>query len=234
MGLKVLVVNSEHPRLAEKKAEALRKGFLATLAAVFGVEWELCRFGDLGMGVGRADKHHGVMLSGCSTDWCEYPEDSLEGALVFLRNVGVPVLGICGGHQMLGLAYGAELGPMRELREGEEDPNPNYHPGMFKEAGFLRVRRLGDDELFEGLPEEMLVKQSHYFQVLDLPAGFELLATSDECRIQVMRKRGTKIYGVQFHPETHDGEHPDGKKVIGNFLMICGGGVVSSRDWQQG
>jgi len=221
-GVRVLVVNSEHPQLAEKKAEALRKRVLPMLGETFGVSGELCHFSELG-GLGmEGEKYAGVMLSGCSTDWCEYSRDSLGGALDFLRRVEAPVLGICGGHQMLGLAFGAELGPMRELREGEEDPNPNYHPGMFKEAGYMGVRRLRDDGLFAGLPEVMAVKQSHYFQVMELPDDFELLATSDECRIQAMRKRGARVYGVQFHPENHDEDHLDGKRVIGNFLRMCG------------
>jgi len=224
MSLKVLVVNSEHPRRAGEKAEALKKRFLPMLEEEFGVEWELRHFSELGVGDECGLEYQGVMLSGCSTDWCEYPRDPLERALAFLRAVQVSLLGICGGHQMLGLAYGAELCAMRELREGEEDPNPNYHPGMFKEAGFLKVRRLREDELFEGLPEVMVVKQSHYFQVTDLPEDFERLATSEECRIQAMRKRGTRVYGVQFHPEAHDEEHPDGKRVIGNFLKFCEGG----------
>ncbi|MCX8182985.1 MAG: hypothetical protein N3F08_00990 [Crenarchaeota archaeon] len=47
------------------------------------------------------------------------------------------------------------------------------------------------------------------------------MASTEECRIQVMKHRERPLYGVQFHPQIFDEEHPDGRKILENFFKIA-------------
>jgi GMP synthase-like glutamine amidotransferase len=139
-----------------------------------------------------------------------------------IRETSIPIFGFCGGMQMIGQAYSATVGPLRKLREGERDPNPNYHPGQFKEWGYLPVQIIQRDPLFEGLPDEIVVRQAHAFQVMQVPEGFELLASSPDCKIQAFKHRQRLVYGTQFHPEVNDDQHPHGRVVVDNFFRLVG------------
>lgn len=139
-----------------------------------------------------------------------------------IRNTKIPIFGFCGGMQLIGQAYSAKVKRLRKLRAGEKDPNPNYHPGQFKEWGFLPVRIVQRDPLFEGLPAEIVVRQSHAFQVMQVPAEFELLASTPECKVQAFKHRQRLVYGTQFHPEVNNDDHPHGRVIIGNFFRLAG------------
>jgi GMP synthase (glutamine-hydrolysing) len=139
-----------------------------------------------------------------------------------IRNTQIPVFGFCGGMQLIGAAYGAQVVPLRTLRAGERDPNPSYHPGRFKEWGFLPVRIVARDPLFEGLPEEIVVRQAHAYHVPQVPAGFDLLASSPDCVVEAFKHRDRLVYGTQFHPEVNDDEHPHGRVILENFFRLIG------------
>lgn len=159
-----------------------------------------------------------ILISGRSTTDVR-PND--ERFYDFLRTTKIPLIGLCGGCQLIGNAHGTPVVPLRRLRPGEADPSPSYHPGMFKEKGFLGVKVNQADPLLAGLPDEFVVSQSHAFQLSDTPPGFELLASSAECRVQVMRHRERAVYGVQFHPENYDNEHSHGRTVLENFFRLA-------------
>ena len=162
-----------------------------------------------------------LIISGNSADWKDYGEGELDEMLTIIRKAKLPILGFCGGHQLIGMAHGAPLGPMRRLREGEEDPAP-YQPGYFKEWNFLPVRVTHSDPLFEGLSDEPVFFEAHYWEVKDVPAGFTNLAATDECPIQTLKRHDKLVYGTQFHPEAFDAEHTDGQQLIANFFRLAG------------
>ena len=138
-----------------------------------------------------------------------------------IREARVPMIGLCAGHQHIAEAYAAEGGSMRRLRPGEADPHPPYHPGMFKEWGFLPVKVTRVDPLFDGLPKELVMQEYHVAEVKRVPEGFDLLASTAECQVQVMKQRGKPVYGTQFHPECYDDAHPDGRRLLQNFFRIA-------------
>jgi len=138
-----------------------------------------------------------------------------------IRHAKIPIIGFCGGCQLIGKAYGETIVPMRRLKPGEADPCPEYHPGAFKEMGFCKVFVRQADPLFADLGDELVVKQSHAFQLSDVPAGFDLLASSPDCRVQAIRHRDRLLYGVQFHPEQYDASHPDGGTLLRNFFRLA-------------
>jgi len=141
-----------------------------------------------------------------------------------IRTTKIPMIGFCGGMQLIGKAFSAKVTSMRKLREGEKDPNPRYHPGLFKEWGFLPVRVLQRDPLFESLPDELLVREAHAFHMVQAPPEFEVLAATDECPVEAIKHRQRLLYGTQFHPEAYDDDHPDGRIIVQNFLRLAGVG----------
>ncbi|HSG08695.1 MAG TPA: aminodeoxychorismate/anthranilate synthase component II [Longimicrobiales bacterium] len=120
---------------------------------------------------------------------------------------GVPVLGVCLGHQSLGEAFGGRTIRARRLMHGKTG----------------RVRHDGS-ALFAGVPREFTVTRYHSL-VTDssvLPGVLVPIAwsaeTSDAGEVQAMRHASLPLWGVQFHPESLFSEH--GKTILGNFLSL--------------
>jgi GMP synthase (glutamine-hydrolysing) len=72
----------------------------------------------------------------------------------------------------------------------------------------------------------IIVHEGHYCEIKNLPSDFELLASTEECRIQTMRHKQNLTYGVQFHPNNYTDEYPDGKKILNNFIQLA-------QNWQR-
>jgi GMP synthase (glutamine-hydrolysing) len=137
-----------------------------------------------------------------------------------LEETNKPVLGICGGHQLISQLLGGDARPLRQLREGEPDVYPAYAPGWLKEWGYYRLEFDASDPVFEGFTEPIEVTQYHFWEVGRMPNGFRSIARNENCAVQAMRHSTRPIYGVQFHPEFHDAEHPDGRKLLTNFFRL--------------
>lgn len=117
-----------------------------------------------------------------------------------VRESSAPILGICYGHQLLGVAFGA-----RVVRQ--EKPTIAYVDNDLARTG-----------LFRELPGRASVYESHYEEVERLPVGFSLIAKSPSAAIGGMKHDSLPIHGTQFHPERNDGAHPDGNAVVRNFV----------------
>ncbi|MDP6418417.1 MAG: gamma-glutamyl-gamma-aminobutyrate hydrolase family protein [Candidatus Krumholzibacteria bacterium] len=100
---------------------------------------------------------------------------------------GLPILGICYGHQFLARTL---LGDSHVRRS----PTP--------EIGWHPVEPLPDhEELFEGLPSSFYTFVSHFDEVCDLPEDWQVIARSQDCEVQGFLNRRWKLLGFQFHPE---------------------------------
>jgi GMP synthase (glutamine-hydrolysing) len=152
-----------------------------------------------------------IVLSGQSHPWDRYAPESLAGVIEVIKKASQPVLGVCGGHQQIALAYGARIDLMGRLEPGEG------YEGARRERGYLTVETSGAG-IFKNLPKEITVWHSHFDEVKALPKGFRRTAWNETCPIQAMEHNERPLFGVQFHPELFDGEHPHGRKVIENFL----------------
>ncbi len=115
----------------------------------------------------------------------------------------LPILGICLGHQSIGVALGGRVSYAKEL----------YH-------GKTSVIRHSGTGIFEGVPSPLTVARYHSLAVLKegLPDCLEILAETDDGEIMAMRHREYPVFGMQFHPESICTEH--GKKILENFLLI--------------
>jgi GMP synthase (glutamine-hydrolysing) len=154
-----------------------------------------------------------IILSGQSHPWNQYSDESLRGVFEVIRKTKRPVLGVCGGHQQIAIAFGAPVDLMARL-----EPGTGYE-GAKRERGYFPVQTSGKG-LFKGLPSSITVWHSHFDEVKQLPKGFNATAWNDNSAIQAMEHENRPVFGVQFHPELFDEEHPDGRAVMENFLRM--------------
>ncbi|HSP62707.1 MAG TPA: gamma-glutamyl-gamma-aminobutyrate hydrolase family protein [Pyrinomonadaceae bacterium] len=159
-----------------------------------------------------------IILSGQSHPWDEYSSESLTGVFYVIRTVPQPILGVCGGQQQMALAFGAKVDLIERLAHSEG------YQGAFRERGFceveLNVASEAGNEIFQGLPKVLTVWESHCDEVKELPPDFICTATNKVSPIQAMQHTSRPLFGVQFHPELFDEEHPDGRTILENFLNL--------------
>jgi GMP synthase (glutamine-hydrolysing) len=156
-----------------------------------------------------------IILSGQSHPWNRYSSESLAGIFYVIRNAAKPILGVCGGQQQIALAFGAPVGLIERAAPGEG------YEGAFRERGFCSVNLESDtDGIFSGLPETITVWESHCDEVKALPADFVCTAANQVSDIQAMQHTSLPLFGVQFHPELFDDEHPHGRTILENFLKL--------------
>jgi len=126
----------------------------------------------------------GVVISGSSASvyWDEPWIDELVEWTARVAEHGVPILGICFGHQVLAEALGGTVGELGEL-----------------ELGYETVRHTAPSKLFEGIDEEFLVFTARSDAITTLPPGATVIAENDT-GLQGFEKDG-KFYGFQGHPE---------------------------------
>lgn len=119
-----------------------------------------------------------------------------------------PVLGVCLGHQILGVHFGAEL---------EHLPRPLH-------GARESIRREEPCPVLNGLPEEFPAGLYHSWRLASSPWPEELAVTARDSRgnVQAMRHRSRPLYGIQFHPESI--LTPDGARLLRNFLSLPGRG----------
>lgn len=120
-----------------------------------------------------------------------------------ILKLGIPVLGICYGHQLICKAFGGEVEPARD-----------------REYGKTILRITGESRLFENVIKSSIVWMSHGDYLTKLPDGFKVIGQSDHSPFCVISNDEKNIFGVQFHPEVvHSVE---GRKIINNFVhRIC-------------
>ncbi len=142
----------------------------------------------------------GIVISGGPSS--VYEEDS-PTADPGIFDVGIPLLGICYGHQLMAQSLGG-----------------NVSRGTLREYGVAELRVQSAADLFAGLKDVEKVWMSHADTVVEPPGGFEVIGATDECPIAAMANAEKRFYGVQFHPEvvhTHCGG-----RILENFISsIC-------------
>jgi len=184
-------------------------------------------------------KPDAIVLSGTLRDFDYYQQSILHDFAKFIVKTKTPVLAICGGHQLVGLSFGARVITLDKLEQHEQrDGRPQEY-----QYRFIRITEPGNP-IFTNIncadpaapPRILRVWQNHGLQLDRVPEGFELLATSYLCRNQMMVKRteGQLIYAVQFHLEKsfedwnksrtrweHPNDSRDGRILFENFLMLA-------------
>ena len=121
-----------------------------------------------------------------------------------ILNLGIPILGICYGDQLIAYMEGGEIAAAKHGRE-------------YGKTTLVTT----ENALFEGVPRESVCWMSHGDFIETPPEGFRTIASTENCPCAAMCDERRKIYGVQFHPEvTHTAY---GKQILHNFIFnICG------------
>ena len=117
-------------------------------------------------------------------------------------DAGVPLLGVCLGHQSIGQYFGGQV-VRGGLMHGKTSPVTHDGTG-----------------LFEGLPSPFTATRYHSLVVENVPENLIVNATSDDGHAMGFRHKSLPIHGVQFHPESIATEH--GHALLANFLRMCG------------
>lgn len=222
----ILFLDIEHPsayedpdyRASRAQTMAMRQALFAELSGESCVTRHYSEFKAKQL---ESPEVTALVTSGNRSLWEIYniPAEFTEFRIA-LEQTNKPVLGICGGHQLISLLLGGDARPLRQLRDGEVDVHPEYAPGWLKEWGYYRLEFDRSDPLFAGIAQPVEVTQYHFWEVGTMPADFRSIARNENCAVQAMRHSMRPIYGVQFHPEFHDAEHPDGRRLLTNFFQL--------------
>ena len=132
-------------------------------------------------------------------------------AIEAFASAGIPVFGVCLGHQSIGQVYGGKVIRARSIMHGKVSTVAHDGKGVF-----------------EGLPQDFEATRYHSLVIEEstIPDTLEVTAHTQDGEIMGVRHRTLPIEGVQFHPESiMTGE---GKRLLGNFLARCRAGAGSA------
>lgn len=142
------------------------------------------------------DKANGIILSGG-------PDIERTGLCRdYIKELNIPILGICLGHQLIADTLGGKIGP-----------------GSSGGYADIELDIIDNDKLFDGLGNSISIWASHADEVKSIPDGFDVLAESKICEIEAMKDEKDQIFGIQGHPEV--AHTPKGDKILMNFIDVC-------------
>ena len=149
----------------------------------------------------------GVILSGGPNSVFADGAPTVDTAIF---EMGIPVLGICYGMQLMSQKLGGKV-----------------VPGAEREYGKMPIEVMPGNPLFEGIPSTITVWMSHGDRVEAIPASFERGAVSATCPFAAMYDNKKRFYALQFHPEVVHTQY--GTDILSNFVFrVCG----AKRDWK--
>ena len=141
----------------------------------------------------------GVIISGAPILITEKDPEPFLALFEWIKTAEVPVLGICFGHQTLGMTFGALPSRQKEDRDWQT------------------IEIIADCPLFAKLSDEIELMEDHC-ECISIPKDFIHIGVSDACVNEAMMHKDKPLFGVQFHPEV-SGNH--GSVVLENFVNIC-------------
>lgn len=163
--------------------------------------YSIVKPGDISLDKIREIDPIGIILTGGPNSVYKKESPHCDKAIF---DMGIPVLGICYGMQLLSWSLGGEVTPC---------PSSEY--------GKTKMQVNTDSLLFAGLDPVQIGLMSHTDQVTKLPVGFKSVAHTVSCENAAIENAGKKLYGFQFHPEVES--TPNGTAMIRSFLYsVCG------------
>ncbi len=141
----------------------------------------------------------GIIIGGAPILLSERDITEYLWKFTFLTEIDVPVLGICFGHQILGLVFGAQISAISPIK------------------GEMEINIEQSSTLLNYLSPPVTMEEDHTEEI-SLPNGFKLLATSASCNNEAMQHIIKPLFGVQFHPEVSG---RPGLQLLKNFCKTC-------------
>lgn len=143
-----------------------------------------------------AKEPDGLILSGGPT------LERAGNCAAYVKELDLPILGICLGHQVMALAYGGGV-----------------RTGAAGGYAAVEIEILDEDDILKGIGPKTKVWASHADEVSSLPPDFTRLARSGICEVEAMKHKTKPLYGVQWHPEVSHTEK--GNELFRNFFEVC-------------
>jgi GMP synthase (glutamine-hydrolysing) len=154
---------------------------------------------------GELASRRGIIISGGPASVLEPGSPDIDPSLLAS---GIPVLGICYGHQLVARHLGG-----------------NVEKGARGEYGLAYLKLTAPDDIWAGV-EDSQIWMSHFDHVAVAAPGFRVIARTETSDVAAMSASDRKIYGLQFHPEVAHTKY--GQRILGNFVFdVCG----AVRDW---
>lgn len=146
----------------------------------------------------KLSKYKGIVLSGGPSS---VHEDKAPMCNDGIFKLGIPILGICYGHQLMAFKLGGKV-----------------MPGTSKEYGLASLKVVKNDGVLKGI-ESSDVWMSHGDTVMGVGDSFSVIGSTDDCEYAAVADFKRNFYGTQFHPEVMHTEY--GNEILKNFLEIC-------------
>ena len=153
----------------------------------------------LDIDIERTKQYDGIILSGAPILLTEEKTDQYIKDTAWIKEIKIPILGICFGHQLLGILHGAQVSLCKEDR--------NWQEIIIEQSSTL----------FNYIRKPYRMVEDHTEEVT-LPEDFKLLATSKVCKNEAMQHKIKPLFGVQFHPEVSE---RGGLQLLKNFCKTC-------------
>ena len=141
----------------------------------------------------------GIVISGAPTLLTQVNQNEYLNKFNFLKSIQIPVLGICLGHQIMGLLHGSQIQAENMIDKMEP------------------IEIIQENDLFKGIQNLSEFREEHS-EFISLPEQFIHLAKSESCDNESMKHKEKNLFGVQFHPEVSGN---NGKQLFDNFLKLC-------------
>ena len=143
-----------------------------------------------------AKEPDGLILSGGPT------LERAGNCSLYVKELDLPILGICLGHQVMAQAYGGTVGK-----------------GAYGGYAAVEIEVIEENDILKGIGPRTKVWASHADEVCSLPPDFIRLARSNICEIEAIKHKTKPLYGVQWHPEVSHTER--GNDLLKNFFEVC-------------
>ncbi|MBR1731394.1 MAG: glutamine-hydrolyzing GMP synthase, partial [Ruminococcus sp.] len=148
----------------------------------------------------KAENYKGIIFTGGPNSVYDMSSPHYDKEIL---NLGIPVLGICYGCQLICWMRGGKVETSETREYGKIDITVDKKDGL----------------LFKNIPDSV-VWMSHTDKIVEVPDGFEVTAHSDNCPVAAMENAAENIYAVQFHPEVTHSEY--GNELLYNFIFnVC-------------
>jgi len=203
----IIVVNLAFDKHELRYVEPFRRAFASPVSVV---HWSDVR---------ALDDVDGIVLSGQPVTDPSHTREAVHDNFGWISDLEVPLIGICGGHQVIGLLFGADL------RRNDAEPLGLY-PVFVTEEG-VQDPLFTDVELEDREGKPSFMSCAHHRDTITLPESFVLLASTELCPVALMRHSTRPVYGSQLHLENAEdlpGMESSGQ-LLRNFerLVLQGG-----------
>ncbi len=151
--------------------------------------------------------YKGIVLSGGPQSVVRAEAPTIDPAIFNLKK---PILAICYGHQLAMQLLGGKV---------KKGKTPEYGPATLKiRRDSSTPLRSAQNDILKGMPKSSTVWMSHWDEVVKLPEGFAVLASTGDCEYATVADEKRRIYGLQFHPEVVHTEI--GERLLQNFVKL--------------